>query len=209
MDDTDQPELPDRTEYLGVYRHGVIQLTGAVDWADETPVTVRVADFKPGVRGEDFGKVIIAGFGMAGRWIADIFDRHDIDYVIVEQNADTIQTQRKLGRDIIEGDIAEEATLRRAGIEQASILALTIPDEEAVLRATRVARALKPGIYIVARTNYSSAGMLVSQCGADDVITAELVVARQFFEMLLRRINRPRANDAAPPARSEADVMQK
>ena len=104
------------------------------------------------------------------------------------KNAETVDTQAKLGRSIVEGDIASEATLRQAGIEQASILALTIPDDQAVLKATSLARSLKPGIYIVARTTYASAGMQASQLGADDVIKAEQVVARQFYEMLLRKI---------------------
>ena len=161
-----------------------------VDWPDGTAVSVRVAELDDPQSAQDLGRVIIAGFGLAGRWIADIFDRHGIDYVIVDSNLETSETQHKLGRKVIVGNIAEEQTLRAAGIDEASILALTIPDEEAVLEATRLARRLKPGIYIVARTLYSSSGMQASRMGADDVIKAEQVVARQFYEMLLRKIGR-------------------
>lgn len=181
---------PQCSEHWGVYEDGVIRLSARVDWEEGTPVLVRVADRSPSPREDlhDIGKVIIAGFGLAGRWIADIFDRHHIEYTIVEKNVATVQTQRELGRTVVEGDIASEDTLRRAGIEEASILALTVPDEGAVLEATRTARRLKPGIYIVARTMYSSSGMQASQLGADDVIKAEQVIARQFYEMLLRKI---------------------
>jgi voltage-gated potassium channel Kch len=165
------------TEYLGV-----------VDWPSGTPVSVRVADIDQDQAARLLGKVIIAGFGLAGRWLADIFDRHRIEYVIVERNPETIEAQRKIGRTIIEGDISEEQTLLRAGIKESAILALTVPDEQAVFQATRLARALKPEIYIVARTLYSSSGMQATQCGADEVIKAEQVVARQFYEMLLRKI---------------------
>jgi CPA2 family monovalent cation:H+ antiporter-2 len=182
--------LPQCSEHWGIYDDGVIRLAARVDWEDGTPVLVRVADKGP-ARPEDLsaiGKVIIAGFGLAGRWIAEIFDRHNIQYTIVEKNVATVETQRELGRTVVEGDIAAEETLLRAGIEDASILALTVPDEAAVLEATRIARKLKPGIYIVARTMYSSSGMQASQLGADDVIKAEQVIARQFYEMLLRKI---------------------
>lgn len=181
-------EVPERLEYAATYEKGVIRLAARVDWPEGTPVSVRVADVETREDDGDLDRVIIAGFGLAGRWVADIFDRHGIEYVIVEKNAETVDTQTKLGRSIVEGDIASEETLRQAGIEQASILALTIPDDQAVLRATSLARSLRPGIYIVARTTYSSAGMQASQLGADDVIKAEQVVARQFYEKLLCKI---------------------
>jgi voltage-gated potassium channel Kch len=188
MDQPDQTDKPQPTEYLGVYQDGAIRLSGAINWPDGTPVTVRVADIDYDHAARQLGKVIIAGYGLAGRWLADIFDRHGIEYVIVERNAETIDAQRKIGKTMIEGDISEEETLRRAGIEEASILALTVPDEEAVLQATQLARAIKPEIYIVARTLYSSSGMQASQLGADEVIKAEQVIARSFYEMLLRKI---------------------
>jgi voltage-gated potassium channel Kch len=182
-----------QNEYMGFYAEGVVHLSAQVDWANGTPVCVRVAEPRPGERanGADLGKVIIAGFGLAGRWIADIFDRHGIEYVIVETNHATVEAQRLIGRVVIEGDISEESTLRAADITDASILALTVPDEQAVLAATELARRLNPSIYIVARTLYSSSGMQAAQLGADEVVKAEQVVARQFYEMLLRKIGKP------------------
>lgn len=182
-------QAPERIEYLGVYENGTIRLSGDVDWPEGTMVAVRIADPDPARQGEEIGKVIIAGFGLAGRWVADIFDRHGIEYTVVEKNPETVRTQLKLGRSIVEGDIASEETLRAAGIDDASILALTIPDEQAVIAATEVARRMKPGIYIVARTTHYSAGMRATQCGADEVIKAEQVVARQFYEKLLQKIS--------------------
>ena len=181
-------------EYLGTVRDGKIEFVESVDWPDGTQVFVRPAEGFDLERQfeEDFGKVIIAGFGLAGRWVADIFERHHIPYVIVEKNINTVETQHQLGKEIVEGDIGEEDTLRRAGIEEASILALTIPDEEAVLRATELARRLKPDIYIVARTTYTSQGMRATQLGADDVVKAEQAVARQFYDMMMQKLRADR-----------------
>jgi len=113
-----------------------------------------------------------------------------VGLTIVEQNAETVETQRSLGHDIIKGDITTRTTFIQAGITEASILALTIPDEEAVLRATSLARELNPDIFILARTNYSSKGMEASQLGADIVIKAEQAVARQFREQVALRFGR-------------------
>ncbi len=183
-----QPAPPSVEEYQGTYRRGCVNLDGPVNWPDGTRVLVRVADLAPPMEAKELGLVIVAGFGLAGRWVADIFDRHNFDYVIVDSNPNTVETQEKLGRRVVHGDIADEQVLRRAGIERASILALTVPDEQAVLRATELARRLKPDIYIVARTTHSSAGMEAARLGADEVVKAEQAVARQIYEMLVRKL---------------------
>jgi CPA2 family monovalent cation:H+ antiporter-2 len=133
-------------------------------------------------------RAIIVGFGLAGRCVADLLDQVGIGYTIVEQNPVTVETQRALGRSITLGDAANAETLTEAGLNTASILALTIPHEDTVLEATQLARRLRPDIYIIARTNYSSKGMKASQLGADDVVKAEQAVAVQFYDKLSRRI---------------------
>lgn len=182
-----EPVVLEQTEYLGTYCDGVIRLAGPVDWDDGTPVQVRIACLPP-APAQGIGRAIIAGFGLAGRWVAEIFDRYGIEYVVVERNPETIAAQRRIGRQVIEGDISQEETLRRAGVETAATLVLTVPNEAALREATRAARALNPRLYIVGRTVYSSTGMKIEQLGADEVIKVEQVVARQFYEIMLRKV---------------------
>jgi CPA2 family monovalent cation:H+ antiporter-2 len=142
------------------------------------------------------GRVIIVGFGLAGRCVADLLDQAQLTYTIIDRNPVTVETQRALGREIIVGDAADADTLVKAGLNSASMLALTIPDERAVLETVSLVRRLRPKIYIIARTNYSSQGMKASQLGADDVIKAEQAVALQFYEKLSSRIRKPVAEQA-------------
>lgn len=130
--------------------------------------------------------VIIAGFGVGGRFIAEYLREKQIQFVVVEMNPSTCDTQRTLGVNMIEGSIADEEILRRAGVETASVLALAIPDEEAALRATERANAIRPEIHIIASTRYTSTGLEALQKGADEVIVAEQAVAQEFY----RRIDR-------------------
>lgn len=134
------------------------------------------------------GHVIIVGFGLAGRCVADLLDSAKLSYTVVERNHTTVETQSALGRKIVEGDATEAETLIAAGLHTATIVALTIPDEDAVLKATVLARRLRPDVYIIARTNYSSKGMQALQLGADEVIKAEQAVALQFYDNLSRKI---------------------
>ena len=189
MPDAQDAMAPEPVEYLGYYEDGVVRLPARMGWPDGTPVTVRVADLTCDDASRRTGVVIIAGFGLAGRWVADILDRHNIEYVIVEENRETVETQRGLGRRIIEGSIADERTLREAGIAEASMLVLTAPEEDGVLKATTLARQINPDLYIVARTTHVSTGLEASQCGANEVIKAEQAVARFFYEAVLRKMS--------------------
>ena len=128
--------------------------------------------------------VIIAGFGVGGRFIAEYLQAKGIPFVIVELNSDTCDTQRALGITVLEGDIAEEAVLRRAGVETASILALAIPDEKAAVRSTEIANAIRPEIHIIAATRYTSTGLRALQKGADEIIVAEQAVAQEFYRRI-------------------------
>jgi voltage-gated potassium channel Kch len=100
-----------------------------------------------------------------------------------------------LGRGVIAGDIADEAILLEAGIHRAVALALTIPDEKASLSAIERARRLEPGLYIIACTTHASTGMKAHQLGANQVITAEQVVAEQVSRHLQAEL-RARAQSA-------------
>ncbi|HKQ48821.1 MAG TPA: NAD(P)-binding protein [Phycisphaerae bacterium] len=137
--------------------------------------------------------VIIAGFGVGGRFIAEYLKQHRIPFVIVEMNPETCATQRTLGIETIHGDITDEAILRQAGVESANVLALALPDEAAALRATEVANRLCPEIHIIAATRYTSTGLSALQKGADEVIVAEQAVAHEFYRrisaFMSRRVN--------------------
>lgn len=141
--------------------------------------------------------VIIAGFGVAGRFIAECLREHDVPFVVVEQNPETCATQRALGVEIFQGDISDERILHLAGVTTASVLALAIPDEQAAVRATEAANRIRPEIHIIAATRYTSTGLQALQKGADDVIVAEQAVAQEFYRrisaFMASRRGRPRS----------------
>ncbi len=175
------------------YRNGRVEFDDGVPWAEGTRLVVSrgtPAEFDPSISGH----VIIVGFGLAGRCVADLLDRTKLTYSIIERNPVTVETQKALGRQIFLGGAACAETLVAAGLNAADILALTIPDEAAVLKSIELARRLRPDIHIIARTNYSSQGMRATQLGANVVIKAEQAVAFQFYDRLsgyLRRIAQP------------------
>jgi len=178
-------------QVTGIFKNGVIELKEKTNWPEDSPVLViyvpQLSTPMPIGNGQA-GHAIIAGYGLAGRFIADVFRRHDAPFCVVEKNSKTVQVQRELGANIIEGDIRDEGVLKQAGIDTAAVLALTIPDEPAVLEATQIARKINPAIYIVARTQYASVGLQAARMGADEVVQAEYAVAVQFYQSFLRKL---------------------
>ncbi|MGH7214144.1 MAG: NAD-binding protein [Tepidisphaeraceae bacterium] len=135
-------------------------------------------------------RVIIAGYGLPGRSVADLLDQRGVPFRVIEFNADTVTRCARGGVPIISGDARDADVLRRAGVEQAQLLALTIPDDRVVLDIIEQARKLNPKVRIVARCSYTSTGMEASRRGAQDVVVAEQIVASEFSAIVSDRLNK-------------------
>lgn len=149
-------------------------------------------------------KVIIAGFGVIGRSVADHLAVSKVPFTIVELNAETVATQQRLGRDAIYGDIGNPEVLEAAGVHDADAVFLTVPDDDAVLRACQQIRVLAPHLFIAARTSYLSVAFQVTAAGADDVTIAEVAIAEAMAKRVLARLKQSEEAEQAAAERREA-----
>ncbi len=127
----------------------------------------------------DTSHVIIAGYGVPGRAVAEWAHSEHLPFCVIELNAAVVERCSMGGTRIVEGSVTDEAVLKSAGIATALAIFLAVPDEQAVLEAVRLARSLNPTIKIVARVGYISTGFEAKARGADEVIVAEQVVASE------------------------------
>jgi CPA2 family monovalent cation:H+ antiporter-2 len=129
------------------------------------------------------GHAVIAGYGLPGRALGDLLRQRKVPFCVIEVNPETV---RRCGPvvPIIEGDVTEEQTLRRAGIERCSLLALTVPSDGAVLSAIAIARRLNPKVHIIARCRFISSGMQAHRAGANQVVVEEQAVAAEFVKIV-------------------------
>lgn len=138
--------------------------------------------------------VIIAGFGPGGRAIADRLASMSVPYVIVDLNASTVQRQASAGRRVVYGDVSNPDVLDAAGISDAVAVIVTIPDDDAALRAVAAARQAAPEVFIGVRTQFLSGKMRALSLGANEVVVAEVAVAsamdRELFSALASRLDR-------------------
>lgn len=134
--------------------------------------------------------IIIAGFGVIGRNLAEHFAAAKFQFTVVELNSATVVRQNLLGRPTVFGDIANPDVLNSAGIDTAEAIVLTIPDDEATLRACRAIRNVRPDIFIAARASYLSRAIAAHELGADHVTIEEVVAAQDMAVKVMRELEK-------------------
>jgi CPA2 family monovalent cation:H+ antiporter-2 len=137
---------------------------------------------------DNCGHIIIAGFGVPGRVVADLLDSRGLKYCVIELNPSTCERCQRSGVPIHAGDVTDPQVLREAGIDHASMFVIAIPHEQAALEATRQARALNSNIRIITRCHFTSAGFEARKFGADEVVIAEQVVAEELAAVVSNRL---------------------
>lgn len=140
------------------------------------------------------GRVVIAGFGLVGRNVAGHLAARGIETTLVELNPRTVWSEASRGRTAIYGDISNPEVLESAGIRQARAVVLTIPDDDAAIRACRLIRQMNPTIFIATRVSYLSRAGTAMEHGADLVTAEEDVTAQELAKRVTIRLAPP------PPA---------
>ncbi len=127
---------------------------------------------------------IIAGYGLPGRFVAELMDYRGITYCVIEANEDVAGRCVESGTRVVWGNVRDEQVLRRAGVVEAKLLIISVPDEAAMFEAIEIAKRLNPSIRLMVRCMFTSGGLHAQQLGADEVIVAEQIVAREFFRLV-------------------------
>lgn len=144
----------------------------------------------------DRPRVIVAGFGPVGRASVERLERAGALVTILELNTATVRRQQSLGRRAVYGDVANPEVLHSAGIDHADAVVVTVPDLDAVLRAVRAVRRLRPDVHLAVRAGLMAGAIRARELGADHVTVEEVAAAGALADAVLSRIERDRAAEA-------------
>ncbi|HRD56355.1 MAG TPA: cation:proton antiporter [Parachlamydiaceae bacterium] len=117
-------------------------------------------------------KVLVVGFGPAGRAIVATLKQLKIVPQIIEENIDTVSLQERENA-ILFGDASLDNILKSAHIEEASHLIITVPNMEKAVKIIHAAKHANPHISIVTRAQYISEKALFDELQVDYVCTEE------------------------------------
>lgn len=129
--------------------------------------------------------LIIVGFGISGKHLAQVAKQTGIAYEILEMNPDTVGRFRD-SEPIMHGDASHPLVLEHLGIRKARVIAIVISDPAAVRSITAEARNLSDNVHIVARTRFLGEVEPLQRLGANDVIAEELESSMEVFSRVLQ-----------------------
>ncbi|MEN6311932.1 MAG: cation:proton antiporter, partial [Acidobacteriota bacterium] len=136
--------------------------------------------------------VIIAGYGLNGRNLANVLREAGIAFVVVDLNPEAIRIAAERKDPFIFGDASSRTILRAAGIGGAKAVVFAISDPATTRRGVRTARQMERGVYIVVRTLHVAEIEELYGLGADDVIPEEFETSVEIFIHVLERFHIPR-----------------
>ena len=117
--------------------------------------------------------VVIAGHGQVGGFVAQLLQRLDQRFVVVDNNPGSADAARDAGLPVVYGDASAEPVLEAAGTANARLVILTIPDAlDARLVVSRI-RAFKPDLHIVARSSTADQLQDLSRLGVYEAVQPE------------------------------------
>jgi CPA2 family monovalent cation:H+ antiporter-2 len=138
------------------------------------------------------GHVIIVGFGLNGKNLAEVLKEASVPYVVLEINNDTVIQMKKRGEPMFYGDGTSPEILHKLGITTARMLVVAISDPASTRRIVQVARKENPKLYILVRTRYAAEVEDLLKLGANEVIPEEFETSIEIFAKVLHHYQVPK-----------------
>ena len=130
---------------------------------------------------------IVCGFGRVGRQVARDLHAAGAEYVVVDMDPDNRQRAEGLGMHFIEGDAADDAVLREAGIARARSIIVCADSDANNVFITLTARELRSDVSIVARAALEDTEKKLKRAGADRVISPYKASGTEMARLALHR----------------------
>lgn len=145
--------------------------------ARQTPSIMQKAENPESLRSH----VVICGFGRVGSAIGYALDTFGIRYLAIDIDPDVLAALRSRRIESIFGDCAHSHILEQAGIRDASLLIITVPDRDRARLAVTNARKLNKNLPIMARAHRRQDYQLFIEAGATEVIQPETEASATFI----------------------------
>ena len=125
---------------------------------------------------------IICGYGPVGSALNRALLDEGVPTIIIELNADTVQTLMEEGQQVLFADAAHEETWALAKVEEAALVAFTFPDASTAAASLQHVRARNHEVFVVARSRFVSDRSRLERLGANLVLHDEGEAAQAMVE---------------------------
>jgi CPA2 family monovalent cation:H+ antiporter-2 len=137
------------------------------------------------------GHEVLVGYGRVGSLVGAQLAAAGRPMLVFEERDEAIEAARRDGAEVVVGNAADPEVLALANIAAAHRLFVTIPEVFEAGQVVEQARAVNPGIEILARAHSEDCVRHLESLGATLTILGEREIAHRMIEHAFR---------AAPPA---------
>jgi voltage-gated potassium channel len=130
--------------------------------------------------------IIVCGAGRVGSNVAFILKNERAPYVLIDSDEELVVHMREAGHLAIQGDATQDEVLLAAGIEKASGIVCALSEDAYNVFITLTARAIKPGLKIVARAERLESVEKLRRAGANKVIAPAQIGGHQLAMAILK-----------------------
>ncbi|MFZ7110760.1 MAG: cation:proton antiporter [Desulfatiglandales bacterium] len=135
--------------------------------------------------------VVIAGGGRVGFQIAQVLNRLNLPFVIIELDHRRFEQAKNAGMAVIYGDAGQEIVLEAAGIKDARLLILTLPGFIEARSVIVHSKRLNDRLEIIARTSGPDSFDLFKKLGVSEVVIPEFEAGLEMTHQSLLSLQVP------------------
>lgn len=118
------------------------------------------------------GHAIVCGWGRVGKATAGYLSNAGQQVVVIDSDPERIAT---VPYPRVLGDVTDDSTLRKAGIERAGVLIAAVNTDADNVYVTLSGRTLRPDLLIIARARTESSEAKLARAGADRVVNPQRI----------------------------------
>jgi CPA2 family monovalent cation:H+ antiporter-2 len=134
--------------------------------------------------------VLVLGFGVGGRLVADALREFGTPYHILDLNGGTVREARAAGLPISYGDGTLLDTLEAFGARRARAVVVVLSDPDASMKVVRTMKGLAPETPVLVRARYRIEAMRLQEAGAI-AVAEELEASLEVVAQLLAGLDVP------------------
>jgi CPA2 family monovalent cation:H+ antiporter-2 len=135
--------------------------------------------------------VVIAGGGRVGQYVAQILQRLDLGFVIIEMDYRRVTQAKNHGFPVIYGDASQEIVLEAAKVKQACLVLITTPAIILTRTIVNQVRHFNPTVHIVARAEGIEQMQVLHEHGVYEVVQPEFEAGLEITRQALLHLNIP------------------
>jgi CPA2 family monovalent cation:H+ antiporter-2 len=130
------------------------------------------------------GHVVLVGHGRVGNFISGVLGDGNTALFVIEDNDDEVEALKQQGVEALSGNAADPEVLAAANLRAARCLFVAIPDAFEGGQVVQQARAMNPGLRIIARAHSEAEYEHLKRHGATLVVMGEHEIAKAMLDQL-------------------------